>query len=227
MLARVEQGEGRDADPPALEDEPDHLVDGEVLRGRGEPLLEEGLDRVVRVPEHGGVVVVRADALQAVDQHLAERADVLVPGREDADLLRLRVDRGVVRRRPRRGVGRARAHRRQGVADRDGLPDHLPDPGGVEVDVGERREERVGEKAPRLVAPRPAGLPRREVAHRDPPAEVEQDVHQAAEFLVLAADAADGAPGAPRGLLALVTEHACVSPGMVLPRGFICIPNYK
>ena len=116
-VGRIEQSERGDTDPAALEDDPDHLVDGEVLRGRGEPLLEERLDRVVRVPEHGRVVVVRADALHAVDQHLAEGADVLVPGREDADLLRLRVDVGVG---PPASTSRRRARSRPSAAGRRG-----------------------------------------------------------------------------------------------------------
>ena len=209
----VEQGHGRHAHPAALEVEGDHLVDREVvLQGRGKPLLDERLDRAVRVPEHGGVVVVRGHPLEAVDQHPAEGADVLVSGGEHARLGHLRVDIGVGGRRPGGCVGRARPGRRQGVANGHGLPDLPAEDVRVEVDVGDGHEEGVDQEAPRLVAPGSSGLARGEIAVRDPAGDVEQDVLEPGQDLVLATDTADVAARTPDRLLALVTEHSLCTP---------------
>ena len=223
----VEQSKGRDTDTSALEDQSDHLVDREVPDGGGEPLDHELLDRIVLVPEHHGVVVVGAHPFHAVDEGLAKRADVFVLGREDADRGRLRIDLGVILRSPGGDIVGTWGCRRQGVTDRDCFPDHLPDPNRVEVYVRERREERFGDKIPGLFTSRPAGITGCQFTYRDPAADVQQDIHQPAEFLVLAADTTDRTPGPPCCLLALVTEHVYLTPRVVFLQGIITIPTYK
>ena len=99
------------------------------------------------------MVRVRRDALEAVDGGLLERLDVLVTVvvREDADRLALRDERGEVARRARRRPPDRRPARRRRCLDRrpqrglhgGALADDAREMLGVEVHVGDRREERL------------------------------------------------------------------------------------
>ena len=81
----VQQGHRRHRRLAGLQHQGDHLVDRQVLRRRGQRLEHEIVDLILAVTQYGGVLGVGGDALEADDQQLPQRADVLVGGAQDAD----------------------------------------------------------------------------------------------------------------------------------------------
>ena len=76
----VKQGHGGNRNASGLHDQGNHLVDGQLLGGRGQSLKHEVVYLGLAVAEDGGMFGVGGDAFQADDQHFPERADILVGG---------------------------------------------------------------------------------------------------------------------------------------------------
>ena len=89
----VQQGHTPDAEAAGLQDQGSQLVGRQpVVQGGGQGLLKEGVQLLVLLPQHIGVLGIGRQALQAVEDQLPQGADVLhhvlpaVPVGEPAEL---------------------------------------------------------------------------------------------------------------------------------------------
>mmetsp|Transcript_20648 Transcript_20648/g.47826 ORF Transcript_20648/g.47826 Transcript_20648/m.47826 type:complete len:434 (+) Transcript_20648:689-1990(+) len=173
----------------------------EVVAIRGceerERLVHERVHPRVLLAHHQRVVCVRAQALEAVHEHLAEGRGVLVEGREA-----LRQDRD---RRELRG-GHADCERLELVDGRGASRDVLGEPLGVVVHVGERREHALEREVVDVGGDLLAGLAERVcvVAH------FRRDLHHLVlhvRHLRRLVAVPDRRAAARRVLRALVAEH--------------------
>jgi hypothetical protein len=169
------------------------------------------VDLRVLLAEKTRVVRVRRHALEAVEGGLLERLDVGIAGRvpraAELDALGdLGLDTACRHQVGERAHSRSTRPGLQGVTQPHGLIDLLGDRRRVEVDVGERSEERIGHETAGLgsVGTALSGLDRH---HGHSSARVDEQVLERGDVLFLAAYAHRDASGSSRGLFALVTEH--------------------
>ncbi len=189
------------------------LLNGQPLsEQRGKCFIHEASNSRVFLAKDGGVVSIGGNALQAVEQGLLERADVLVRIQRRNEfqgraLLRQAVDR------VRRNKGRCRMSNidlaelgLQALAQLDRLADQRGKAVRIKVDVGERGENRLHREAVqgRINNAALAGLVSIE---RQPAEGVDQHILNIGQLAVLAADSGVGAGDAFGGLFALVAVH--------------------
>ncbi|KAF5033274.1 hypothetical protein DSECCO2_608440 [anaerobic digester metagenome] len=212
-VGRVEQLHGPQVHFAALEHEPDPraevLVRGE---GGGQAFVQEVVHGRVFLAEDGGMVGVGGHALEAEEQRVLEGEDVGVGLGDvlEAVLPALGDQAGEVRGRAEGGRafgqlgGEAGG---QGVALGHGFLDPGLEVRRVEVDVGERGEKRLGEKASRLerhVLARGLGGGGRLAQARQG---IDEQILEVRDLGFLAAHAELVATGSLGRLFALVAKH--------------------
>ncbi len=191
----------------ALHGEADEVHQSQTRVGAGgQRLLEEGHDLIVAAAQDHGVVHIGGHPFQAVHENLDHGADVFVDVQGvEAVLLTLGDHAGQV-------VGRFPVSHRTGDGGaRSGLClflqlvaalDHAADDCGVEVHIGDSREEPLDGKTVDLgVSSQFIGIERQGFQA------VEQVVLQGRHIRFFSADAGNVAAGAVCCLLALITEH--------------------
>ncbi len=176
-----------------------------------------GVDGLIGVAEHVSVVSVRGDPFESVEDGMLEGPDVLVGGCLGVDAVRapsLSDLRGGVPRRERRrsfregdlwllgGEGRL-----DSLASLDGGVYPSGQRVGIEIDVGEGREETLLDERISVVRYH-TGVGTFLSHKREPFERVDKGVLDGRDLGGLAADASPGTGYRLRGLLALITEHS-------------------
>jgi len=206
----VQQGHGVDRCLARLHDKSHELVDGFLLGGRGERFDQEAIDLLVLEAQDHGMVGIGRDALQAVDDELAQGAYVLMGGGEHTDLLGLGTELVFSALPEGRVVGDAPGGiaclRPEGITDAECLFDVGDDARRVEVRVRERGKESIGEepavgKVERSLFERFFAVEGRPLEHMD------EQVHEVGCFFRLSTDTPYRASLILGRFLALVTEH--------------------
>ena len=221
-VRRVEQAHDLEVDLADLQRLAEQRADVRRVRAQpGERLVEERVHLVAFLPENLRVVRVRRDAFQAVNDEFLQAGDVVAErllAAQDGDLLDLAVQAlRVSRRLPRRRAGKRLGRLARGLAGGlvfrlharahfGGLGDHAAQGGRVEIDVGQRREDRLDRENVRLMVLH-TQFPRARRVHGKALARVDQQVLQSSDFRVLPAHPADRARDSFRRLLALIAKH--------------------
>ena len=186
------------------------------VEDRGEPLVEEGEDRLVLLPEDQRVVRVGGHPLEPEQERMLEREDIRIGGgvRADADRFALEDEpRKIGRRfecgRPAREIGgdarRAELLQKPVAEGRRPVDQNLK-PGRVEIDVREGRKHGLAGKDIGLVVPDPR-LPRRGRGLPETHHDVYQKILQRGHVRELPAHPGFGASFPFGRLFTLIAKH--------------------
>ncbi len=217
-IGLVEQGHGGHRGPPGLHHQGEHLVDRQFLRRRGQGLEHEVADLILAVTEDHGVLGIGGDPLETDDQHLLQRAHILVGGAQHPDCPGLggEVGGGAA---PGRLVGQRIAEilavfrlvgsekgRPQAVASPEPVLDHRHEAAVGPVGVGDGGEQPLEDELV-VAAVGLAELSQPVAVDRHAAQDEEQHVLQVGGRLRLAADPLDRTAAVLGRFLALKAKH--------------------
>jgi len=207
----VEERHGGNGIGSRLHDHADHIVDGEVFRGRGKGFHDGHVNLVLLEAENLGMLRVGGDAFAADDDELSQGADIPVLRSGYADFFGHGFchDLFFAVRRPGRTVGK--------VSGGTGFlcdrvlylqpPADPPDDGIViPGSVGDGDEKGLEDEPSCFPVHRPL-LRQLFTVHRDAFADIDEKILKISGPLRFSADAFYGAPLVPRRFLALKTIH--------------------
>ncbi len=216
-VGTVKQIHALDAVGARLERKRHQVVDRERIVERGcQRTLDEGIDALVALAKHVRVLRIGREALEAVDDELAEGADILVLGRKDADRACLGSEACTIST-PEGGVREAICGGelcQEPIVCCERLLDALLDCLAVEVRIRDRREEVRRHKAVDLLRDLLALCTQLRGKLGGALGHIDQKVLEPCNLRGLAADAALRAARASSGLLALEAEHRCIHHGV-------------
>jgi len=148
----VQQGHGVDGAFARPQDQRDHLLHAQISGGGDQRFPDEIMNFFVLEVQHGGVLGVCGNSLEAIEQKHTQRAHILIFCGKNADAGRFLFKFLHMVGMPHGSVMQVGGQCRAAgclkfAAKPERLPDHSDDPFAVEVGIGDRGKKRFHDEA--------------------------------------------------------------------------------